>query len=54
MPNARYLALIASTLLVCQTASAQVIERELGDFSLKLGTTPSRTMAQGPATAGWT
>jgi uncharacterized protein (TIGR02001 family) len=50
MPNARYLALIASTLLVCQTASAQVIERELGDFSLKLGTTPSRTMAQGLVT----
>jgi len=29
------------------TAQAQVLERELGDFELKLGTTPSRSMAQG-------
>lgn len=50
MPHARYLALIASTLFVCQTASAQSIERDIGDFSLKLGTTPSRTMAQGLVT----
>ncbi|WP_268797434.1 TorF family putative porin [Pseudomonas huanghezhanensis] len=50
MPNARYFLLIASTLLVCQSASAQIIERELGDFSLKLGTTPSRSMAQGLVT----
>ncbi|HEY0286946.1 MAG TPA: TorF family putative porin [Pseudomonas sp.] len=50
MSYARYFALIASTLLVCQTAAAQVIERELGDFNLKLGTTPSRTMAQGLVT----
>ena len=50
MPYARYYLLLASTLLVCQTAAAQVIERDLGDFSLKLGTTPSRTMAQGLVT----
>ncbi|MFC0710051.1 TorF family putative porin [Azorhizophilus paspali] len=29
------------------TAQAQVLERELGDFELKLGSTPSRSMAQG-------
>lgn len=39
-------------MLVSQCASAQVIQRELGDFSLKLGTTPSRTMAQGLVTPG--
>jgi uncharacterized protein (TIGR02001 family) len=50
MSYARYFALMTSTLLVCQTAGAQVIERQLGDFSLKLGTTPSRTMAQGLVT----
>lgn len=50
MPHARCYALIASTLLICQAASAQGIERELGDFSLKLGTTPSRSMAQGLVT----
>ncbi|WP_342655749.1 TorF family putative porin [Pseudomonas sp. F3-2] len=37
-------------MFVHQTASAQVMVRELGDFSLKLGTTPSRTMAQGLVT----
>jgi uncharacterized protein (TIGR02001 family) len=50
MPNARYYLLLVSTLLFSQIASAQVIERDLGDFSLKLGTTPSRTMAQGLVT----
>ncbi len=35
-------ALIASPL-----AEAQIFQRELGDFDLKLGTTPSRSMAQG-------
>ncbi|MCU0120567.1 TorF family putative porin [Pseudomonas sp. B2M1-30] len=34
-------------LLVYPTAHAQVFQRELGDFDLKLGTTPSRSMAQG-------
>ncbi|GAB3465483.1 TorF family putative porin [Azotobacter salinestris] len=29
------------------TAQAQMLERELGDFELKLGSTPSRSMAQG-------
>jgi uncharacterized protein (TIGR02001 family) len=50
MPHARFIAPLACALLVCQTASAQVMERELGDFSLKLGTTPSRSMAQGLVT----
>ncbi|MED7668672.1 hypothetical protein GXB78_15825 [Pseudomonas moraviensis subsp. stanleyae] len=37
------------------TAHAQVFQGELGDFDLKLGTTPSRSMAQGlvkPAAVG--
>ncbi|GAB3389738.1 TorF family putative porin [Azotobacter armeniacus] len=37
------------------TAHAQTLERELGDFELKLSTTPSRSMAQGlvqPARVG--
>lgn len=59
MPCARYFshsvprcagAVLISTLFAYQTANAQVMERELGDFSLKLGTTPSRTMAQGLVT----
>src|SRR5688572_30147120 len=29
------------------TAQAQMLERELGDLELKLGSTPSRSMAQG-------
>jgi len=29
------------------TAQAQLLERDLGNFELKLGTTPSRSMAQG-------
>lgn len=36
-------------------ASAQLLDRELGDFELKLGTVPSRSMAQGliqPARGG--
>jgi len=61
MPHARYFSRCASpsryasaafvcALFVHQPVSAQVVERELGDFSLKLGTTPSRTMAQGLVT----
>jgi uncharacterized protein (TIGR02001 family) len=55
MPHARIFYRQAGALLTCavlmhQTASAQVMERELGDFSLKLGTTPSRSMAQGLVT----
>ncbi len=57
MPHARCFtrwtgAMLIGATLVHQTASAQVLERELGDFSLKLGTTPSRTMAQGLVTPG--
>ncbi|MFJ4196039.1 TorF family putative porin [Pseudomonas sp. NPDC089534] len=34
-------------LLACPGAFAQIFQRELGDFDLKLGTSPSRSMAQG-------
>ncbi|WP_095148598.1 TorF family putative porin [Pseudomonas sp. Irchel s3a18] len=34
-------------LLVCMSADAQIFQRELGDYDLKLGTSPSRSMAQG-------
>ncbi|MFJ3524720.1 TorF family putative porin [Pseudomonas sp. NPDC090203] len=55
MPHARLFnrqttALLVCALLVHAHASAQVMERDLGDFSLKLGTTPSRSMAQGLVT----
>jgi len=42
-------------LLLCPVVNAQIFQRELGDFDLKLGTTPSRSMAQGlvkPSTTG--
>jgi uncharacterized protein (TIGR02001 family) len=47
--------LLLASLLSCSAAHAQVFQRELGDFDLKLGTTPSRSMAQGlvkPSTSG--
>lgn len=47
--------LLGSLLLSCSSANAQIFQRELGDFNLKLGTTPSRSMAQGlvkPAATG--
>lgn len=47
--------LLLAGLMACSTAHAQVFQRELGDFDLKLGTTPSRSMAQGlvkPSAAG--
>lgn len=47
MLNLRLHALSISALLVCQPLCAQVMERSLGDFALKLGTTPTRSMAQG-------
>jgi len=49
-----FLFLLAS-LLACSVANAQIFQRELGDFDLKLGTSPSRSMAQGlvkPASTG--
>jgi uncharacterized protein (TIGR02001 family) len=49
-----FLFLLAS-LLWYSVAQAQVFQRELGDFDLKLATTPSRSMAQGlvkPSTTG--
>ncbi|MFO2464757.1 TorF family putative porin [Pseudomonas sp. 15FMM2] len=39
--------LLVSALLASPFVQAQVFQRELGDFDLKLGTTPSRSMAQG-------
>jgi uncharacterized protein (TIGR02001 family) len=47
--------LLFVSLLSGATAQAQVFQGELGDFDLKLGTTPSRSMAQGlvkPAAVG--
>lgn len=47
--------LLLAGLLVCSTVHAQIFQRELGDFDLKLGTTPARSMAQGlvkPAAVG--
>ena len=41
------LLLVFSSLLACSLAQAQIFQRELGDFDLKLGTSPSRSMAQG-------
>lgn len=38
---------LVSALLAGSLAHAQIFQRELGDFDLKLGTTPGRSMAQG-------
>ena len=38
---------LVSILVASPLAEAQIFQRELGDFDLKLGTTPSRSMAQG-------
>jgi len=46
---------VVSILVASPLAQAHIFQRELGDFDLKLGTTPSRTMAQGlvkPTTPG--
>ena len=46
---------LLSGLLSSSVANAQIFQRELGDFDLRLGTTPSRSMAQGlvkPSTIG--
>ncbi|MEE5094422.1 TorF family putative porin [Pseudomonas alliivorans] len=50
MLSHRLHALTFSALLISQSISAQVLERDLGDFDLKLATTPTRTMAQGLVT----
>jgi len=39
--------LLAATLFACAAAHGQVMERELGPYDLQLGTTPTRSMAQG-------
>jgi uncharacterized protein (TIGR02001 family) len=47
--------IVLCTLLACPVANAQIFQRELGDFDLKLGTTASRSMAQGlvkPSSSG--
>jgi uncharacterized protein (TIGR02001 family) len=41
------LSALLGSLLACSVAHAQIFQRELGDFDLKLGTTPTRSMAQG-------
>jgi uncharacterized protein (TIGR02001 family) len=38
---------LLTALAASPLAQAQIFQRELGDFDLKLGTTPSRSMAQG-------
>ena len=38
---------LVTALAASPLAEAQIFQRELGDFDLKLGTTPSRSMAQG-------
>ncbi|MBJ9973985.1 hypothetical protein IAE35_01930 [Pseudomonas sp. S75] len=43
----RPLLLLSAALLTSTSLCAQQIQRQLGDFDLKLGTTPSRSMAQG-------
>ncbi len=43
----RPLLLVAAMVLLSPGAWAQQIQRQLGDFDFKLGTTPSRSMAQG-------
>lgn len=50
MLNIRLCTFSLGALLICQPVSAQIVERELGDFSLKLGNTPTRSMAQGLVT----
>ncbi|WP_263260821.1 TorF family putative porin [Pseudomonas sp. RIT-PI-S] len=47
--------LLTAGLLAAPHLNAQTLQRELGDFDLKLGTTPTRSMAQGlvaPGTVG--
>ncbi|NBF08424.1 TorF family putative porin [Pseudomonas sp. Fl4BN1] len=47
--------LVVSLLLASPLAQGQIFQRELGDFDLKLGTSPSRSMAQGlvkPSSSG--
>ena len=39
--------LLLALVMAGPVANAQIFQREMGDFDLKLGTTPSRSMAQG-------
>ncbi len=47
MKNKVKASLLALTFFACADAHAQVLQRELGDYDLRLGTTPTRSMAQG-------
>lgn len=47
MKNKLKASVLALTVFVCADAHAQVMQRELGDYALQLGTTPTRSMAQG-------
>ncbi|EJM95817.1 hypothetical protein PMI34_00766 [Pseudomonas sp. GM74] len=42
-----YRSALLASLLACSVAHAQIFQRELGAFDLKLGTSPTRSMAQG-------
>lgn len=42
-----YSIFIVAGLLTAQCASAQIVQRDWGDYNVKLGTTPSRSMAAG-------
>ncbi|TWC16107.1 MULTISPECIES: TorF family putative porin [unclassified Pseudomonas] len=44
------IALLTISLLACSPVHGQIFQRELGDFDLKLGTSPTRSMAQGLVT----
>lgn len=43
----RPLLLLSAALLLSPASQAQQMKRQLGDFDFTLGTTPSRSMAQG-------
>ncbi|MFF7708677.1 TorF family putative porin [Pseudomonas sp. NPDC007930] len=50
LPPRRQVAAPLFLLALAPAAHAQLMQREMGDFDLTLGTTPSRTMAQGLVT----
>src|SRR3989344_1466784 len=47
MRTPSFLSLLLGGLLASQAVHGQIFQRELGDFDLKLGSSPSRSMAQG-------
>ncbi len=48
----KHLLVLTCALLASSSALAQVMARDLGDFELKLATSPTRSMAQGLVTPG--